>query len=367
MAALTDRRIDAAPLMDAPPIAILVPAHDEAAGIGAVLAATQEQMRPCDRLIVVADNCTDDTAIIATRAGAEVIERHDPKRRGKAYALDFGRDFLTIHTPPAIVIVMDADTLPEAGAIQHIASQAWHEQAVLQGCYLLQAPGNDPVVSISTFAFWLKNLVRQKGLYRLSGLALLQGSGMAFPWEIFRRAPLASASLVEDLELGADLVLSGTKVGFCERARFTSGAAEPAGTRSQRTRWEHGYLSAAPRLSAKLMRAALGGRAGAIALSLDLMVPPLGALAIVAALALAAIGAGAVAGASMAPLLFLLICLGTFALSLGLVWLKWGRTLLPPAALLGLPGYFLWKLPILMRFFTRRERHWVRTERETPP
>lgn len=367
IAALTDRRTRPSNLPDAPPIAVLVPAHDEAAGIAKMLIAVKDQLRPCDRLVVVADNCSDETAAVAMKAGAEVIERDDPDRRGKGYALAFGRDFLASHAPPAIVIVMDADTLPEAGAIQHIAAQAWRDQAALQGCYLLQATGNDRIVGISAFAFWLKNYVRQKGLYRLSGLALLQGSGMAFPWEVFRRAPLASPSLVEDLQLGADLILSGTKVGFCQRARFTSGTAEQTGTRSQRTRWEHGYLSAAPRLSAKLMGAALRGRKGAMALGLDLAVPPLGALVIVSIVALAALGAGVAAGASTAPLLFLLGCLSAFVLSLGLVWFKWGRSLLPPAALLGLPGYFAWKLPILMRFFTRRERRWVRTERETSP
>ncbi len=70
-----------------PQVAVLVPAHDEASIIGATLASIAPQLRPGDRLLVVADNCTDDTAQLAREAGAEVVERHDARLRGKGYAL----------------------------------------------------------------------------------------------------------------------------------------------------------------------------------------------------------------------------------------------------------------------------------------
>src|SRR5687767_11958510 len=61
-----------------PPCAVLIPAHDEGAGIGRPIAALRPQLADGDRLIVVADNCSDGTAAAARDAGAEVIERHDP-------------------------------------------------------------------------------------------------------------------------------------------------------------------------------------------------------------------------------------------------------------------------------------------------
>src|SRR5690242_16376925 len=69
---------------------ILVPAHDEETGIAATLASIRSQLAPQDRLVVVADNCTDRTAAVAREAGAEVVERTDPARRGKGFALDCG-------------------------------------------------------------------------------------------------------------------------------------------------------------------------------------------------------------------------------------------------------------------------------------
>ena len=67
-----------------PSCAVLVPAHDEEAGLPATLAALWPQLEAGDRLLVVADNCTDRTAAVARAAGAEVLERRDPDRRGKA-------------------------------------------------------------------------------------------------------------------------------------------------------------------------------------------------------------------------------------------------------------------------------------------
>src|SRR5450432_771306 len=69
---------------------VLIPAHNEGAGILPTLRDVQAQLGPNDSILVVADNCTDDTAAIAEAAGVEVTVRADPARRGKGYALEFG-------------------------------------------------------------------------------------------------------------------------------------------------------------------------------------------------------------------------------------------------------------------------------------
>ncbi|MGA2127432.1 MAG: glycosyltransferase, partial [Xanthobacteraceae bacterium] len=88
-----------------PPTAVLVPAHNEGANLLLTLADIRGQLRAGDRLLVVADNCDDDTAAVAAAGGAEVIERHDPERRGKGHALEFGIRHLA-SDPPGVVIVV---------------------------------------------------------------------------------------------------------------------------------------------------------------------------------------------------------------------------------------------------------------------
>jgi glycosyltransferase involved in cell wall biosynthesis len=88
-----------------------------------VIAAVKARLMAQDRLLVVADNCSDDTAGIAARAGAEVIERFDPDRRGKGYALDFGVRHLSTRRTE-IVVIVDADCIVEGDAIDRLARQS---------------------------------------------------------------------------------------------------------------------------------------------------------------------------------------------------------------------------------------------------
>ena len=101
-------------------VAVLVPAHNESTGLLPTLAAIKQQLRAADSMLVVADNCTDDTAAVASAGGAEVVERHDPDRRGKGYALDFGLQHLS-SAPPEIVIMIDADCGLAVYAINELA------------------------------------------------------------------------------------------------------------------------------------------------------------------------------------------------------------------------------------------------------
>src|SRR5262245_22451474 len=95
-------------------IAVLVPARNESTGVIRTIQDVKAQLRDGDRLLVVADNCFDDTAAIAAEAGAEVVARNEPNKIGKGYALDFGLRHLGAD-PPEIVIIIDADCRLEQG------------------------------------------------------------------------------------------------------------------------------------------------------------------------------------------------------------------------------------------------------------
>ncbi len=102
-------------------VAMLVPAHNESSGILPTLADLKAQMRIGDRLLVVADNCTDDTATVAAAAGAEVVERNEPEKTGKGYALAWGLRHLAAD-PPEAVIVIDADCRVADGMIDRLTA-----------------------------------------------------------------------------------------------------------------------------------------------------------------------------------------------------------------------------------------------------
>lgn len=88
-----------------------VPAHNEAAGIGATIEGLQKQTRPPDSILVIADNCTDTTVQIARSYGVSVMETVDNSAK-KAGALNQAlREFLPTATAHDMVLVQDADSV----------------------------------------------------------------------------------------------------------------------------------------------------------------------------------------------------------------------------------------------------------------
>lgn len=346
--------------------AILMPAHNEALGIAPVLAALTPQLQPQDRLIVIADNCTDNTASIARDLGATVIERSDTERRGKGYALDYGMQFLATD-PPDVVLIIDADCEVQADTLDKITQQVLVTGRPVQALYLMeQPPQPTPKDAVSALAFLVKNWVRPQGETWLGIPCPLAGTGMAFPWTILQQVKLASGNLVEDMQLGIDLAIAGHAPLFYNDTQVIGKLPQQQdAATSQRTRWEHGHLQTMRTQVPTLLKAALmQKRFDLFGMALDLCIPPLSLLVMIwLFLAGLTVIAGTV-GASWHSaylvglegiLLFLAIFSG---------WLKFGRRMLPPQTLLAIPLYVLWKIPLYFAFLVRPQTRWVRTERD---
>lgn len=344
--------------------AVLIPAHNEVAGIGETIAHLQAQLIDGDRLIVIADNCSDETARVARQAGAEALERHDPERRGKGFAIEFGLQHLE-SCPPEIVVLVDADTRALPGSLDALVRDAGRLQSPIQGVFTDSPKPGGVRQQWSAFALTFKNYVRPLGLSRLGMPCQLTGSGMAFPWAIIQKAELGSGNIVEDMQLGIDLALAGYPPRFCPDARFESDDAPNLNaTTKRRTRWEHGHvftlLTQAPRL---LFAGLTRLRPRLIALGLDLAVPPLTLLGIGIVFLMALSGVWWLLDGSSLPLLILMGGAALAALAVGSAWLVHGRRLLSLRSLCLLPVYMLWKVPIYLKLVAAPERSWVRTER----
>jgi cellulose synthase/poly-beta-1,6-N-acetylglucosamine synthase-like glycosyltransferase len=365
-AALIYRRGLAPPPGQRPRVAVLMPAHDEALGISQALHSLLPQLLATDRLVVIADNCSDNTASVAAAAGAEVIERRDPMKRGKGFALDFGVRHLE-HNPPEIVIIADADCCFSAGAIDRLARDCHARGRPVQGLYLMLSPeGAGTRTRVAQFAWLVKNLVRPTGLLALGLPCHLMGTGMAFPWACIRTAELATGHIVEDLQLGLDLARRGEPTQFCPDVLVTSYFPQSDdGLRSQRTRWEHGHLglilTEAPRL---LRSGVLDFDARIIALALDLMVPPLALFVMLAALNVMLAGAFAVLCGRAAPFALASATLGLVGLSVLVSWIRYGQHVISLYALTFSPVYALRKVPIYIGFLWSRQLDWVRSKRD---
>lgn len=355
-----------------PPVAVIVPAHNEGDHIRATLQDLRSQLRSEDRLIVIADNCTDDTAAVARECGAETFERNDPERRGKGYALQFAIDRLRpldpADAPPGCVAFFDADCRIEDGALRRLAGLAAASRRPAQALYLMLAPHDASAqTAVAAFAWIMINHVRVTGLSNLADVTRFTGLGMAAPWAVVSDLDFASGGITEDLALSVEMTRRGAapllapdvKVVSFFPDRSESGVA-------QRARWEHGSLGVLLRQGPLLLlRGLVRGDFRRVMFALDALIPPLVLFAalLIAAVALTALtapfaGPGPVAAAGLA--------LALFALSVGLAWVCYGRKALPPSKLAGLGPFLAQKLKIYGREGRSSSKTWTRTDRAGP-
>lgn len=351
----------------APSTVVLMPAHDEAEIIQSMVAQALQVLPAGGRLLVVADNCTDDTASLARIAGAEVLERFNPDLRGKGYALACGVDHLR-NAPPDVVIVMDADCIAESGSLDAIAAEAHRLQRPVQAMYdMIALPGAGLMQRVAAFAWDFRTRLRAEGFRCLGLPCQLMGSGMAFPWPLLMRVNLATGHIVEDLKLGLDCASIGQPPQFFPSALVSSSfPLNEQGSRSQRKRWEHGHLSTVFTLAPRLLWQSVRQRQiGLLALTLDMCVPPLALLVLLLCAQVTSTAVLAWAGLVWPGVAWLSLAIfAVFILNMLAAWWKAGRRWIALGELVSVPWYILRKVPLYLAFLTRRQANWIRTRRD---
>ena len=345
-----------------PKVAVLIPAHNESLVLAKTIQTILPQLANGDQLLVVADNCTDDTASIARSLGATVVERFNKELRGKGYALDYGIQHLKSN-PPQVMIIIDADCSISNGFIQDLAQCCAQLQRPVQALDLMLAPANPSLkMRIAEFAWVVKNKVRPLGFKALGLPCQLMGTGMAFLWRDITQMSLANGHIAEDMKLGIDFCRAFKAPVFLPDVLVTSlfPQGEQAST-TQRARWEHGHLgmimSEAPSL---LFEALLTRNLQMFGLACDLIVPP---LAVLVLLCVAAFILSLVCSAHLALLLSDLL-LAALTIAVLLAWLFFGRQIISFKQLCYAPIYALVKIPLYIKFFFNRQVEWVRSKRD---
>ena len=348
---------------------IVVPAHNEEAGVGATVASLRAIDYPAElvRILVVADNCTDRTAERAEAAGATVLVRRDAERRGKGYALAHAFEQSARDGFADVVVVIDADTTVSSNLLRAFDARFEAGAQVAQAEYGVRNPEASWRTRLMTIALSLFHTLRSLGRERLELSAGLRGNGMAFTSRVLQEVPHEAFSIVEDVEYGVRLGLAGHRVHYAAEAEVLGdmGVSETA-AQTQRLRWEGGRFALARAHAARLIREGVARRDPVLLdLAMDLLVPPLSTLT--AACVAGTIATGAAAALRRASPLAVV----PWVVSSGCVlfYVARGVTLssVGPRGFLDLawaPVYMVWKAAIAFRKPAHARGEWVRTERE---
>lgn len=349
-----------------PRIAVLVPAHNEEQVIEATLLRIKKDLCPNDRLLVIADNCIDQTAQLAARTGAELVVRDDSGRRGKGFALRIGLCQLAA-TPPEVVIFVDADCQVGPHCVELLARACAAANGPIQCLNLMVADPTSPASPprLAEFAWRIKNDLRPTGYARLGLPCQLLGTGMAVPWGLIQPELFATGHLTEDMLFGLELAMRGHPPRYFRAARVTSYFPDTQhGREQQRQRWVHGHVGLIYSHLPRVIYNALRRRdIGLLALAFDLAVPPLGVLA-VANLILAAscLIFAAVTGA-VAPLALAMLGCALFSFCLVTAWCVCGRDLVGAKEIKQLPRHLLLVVRSVLKLALGHKAQWIRADR----
>ncbi len=340
-------------------LAVVIPAHNEATLIARTVAsiAASDPSAGERAIVVVADNCTDETAARAAEAGARVLVRRNIEERGKGYALRMAFEQLKSEGYDAFLVI-DADSIVSPNLLSETVRRLNEGAAAVQARYQVANGAASIRTRLMDVAFLAFNVLRPKGRSGWGLSAGVLGNGFALRGETLDRIPYHAESIVEDLEYHIRLVMGSEQTDFMEEATvFGEIPAGDEAARVQRSRWEGGRLRMAKEWVPRLFAGVLRGHWRWMEPLLELLTLPLAYHMIL--LTLAVVLPGAHRMFSAAAIAIVAVHVVVAATLGGQPW----KTIL---ALAAAPFYVVWKLTTLDSVFSasRRNARWVRTGRD---
>lgn len=360
-AAATTKRHAPRRKVDASGLRLVIPAHDEAAGIEGTLDHLLERLPaplgPRD-VLVIADNCSDATADLARAKGVRVLERQVKGKRGKGHALDEAFTQLLAHDAEAErFLVLDADARLGPGTIDALLAAFDDGAHAVQASYRVADPDRDARSGLLNLAWSCFNHVRPLGRERLGLSVGILGNGFGLTRDALALVPYRAGSVVEDLEYHLRLVDAGLRVRFVPSARVLAAAAPTASAeRTQRVRWEGGRLRMIVEHLPQLCLRVLRGRLRFVEPALELALLPLALHSSLLAIALLAGGWPALIGALGFGVVLAHVLAGAFVA---------GRGARDLAALAHAPAHVARKLALVPKIVrgSSKDAGWKRTDR----
>ena len=346
--------------------AIVVPAHNEQEGIASTVENLLgvEYPKELFSVVVVADNCSDETAARAERSGARVFVRHDEKLRGKGYAL--AHAFEKLADEVDAIVVVDADTVVSPNLLSAFAARIESGAVAVQADYAVRNPNAAWRTRLMAVAFGAFHVLRSLARERLELSAGLRGNGMCFATRLLEEVPHDAYSIVEDVEYGIKVGEAGHRVHYAAEAHvYGEMVSSATASSSQRRRWEGGRSALAGSRGLPLIGEAIARRSLVLLdLAFDILVPPLSTLVIwnVAGLTYAVV-VRYVFGQPVSSAIWIanLGAIGVYVLR---GWSLSGTGVRGLVDLGAAPFYVVWKMWLRVREADKPST-WVRTARET--
>jgi len=241
--------------------AVIVAAHNEKAVIGQLIdnLKTLEYPKELYDIYVIADNCIDDTAAIARKAGAIVCERTHPTLKGKGFALEwmFAKLFTLEKTYDAVAI-FDADNLVHPRFLLEMNNRLCKGDKLIQGYLDAKNPYDTWVSGTFAIAFWVMDHICHLAKTNIGLSSVLGGTGMCIATDVLKRHGWGATCLTEDMEFTMKSLVEGIKTTWAHDAIvYDEKPLTFKQSWDQRKRWAQGQFDVAHRFIPKMIKAGI--------------------------------------------------------------------------------------------------------------
>lgn len=237
--------------------AVVIAAHNEEKVIGQLVENLQHMNYPREMydIFVVADNCTDKTALIAKESGALVHERFNLEQRGKGYAMEWMFEKLfTMKRKYDGVVIFDADNLVHPDFLMEMNNRLCKGERVIQGYLDAKNPCDTWVSGTFAISFWVVNHIWHLAKYNIGLSSVLGGTGMCIATDILKQHGWGATCLTEDLEFTMKVLLKGVPTTWAHDAIvYDEKPLTFMQSWRQRKRWAQGHFDVASRYIPKLI------------------------------------------------------------------------------------------------------------------
>lgn len=351
--------------------AIIVPAHNEELLIEKFcecMKTIDYEMELFD-IFIIADNCTDNTADIASTFKFNVLTRHDKSKIGKGYALEWAIERINLDDYDSI-LVLDADTTVKDTILNELNIMLNNGEHAIQ-CYI-DVPNRDEswFTRIIYLSRIINDLLYHSAKYKLYLSSYLMGTGMCFSTSLLKKMKWSAFTLSEDWEYYAKLIEKGYKVAFSSSAIiYQQESSNLKQATSQRLRWASGRFYVVKNLGLKLFTTGLKNRnLQMFDASLALLLPnwSLQINLILLSLIMCVPIVDTRPGFYMLLISIVLIFTQGVIVLLGIYLTKKPLTVFK--AVLLAPVFLVWKLMIDILCITKiyKGKEWIRTKRHIP-
>ena len=220
---------------------VAIPAHNEENVIKKTVASLTQQNYPKELfdIMVVADHCTDKTALYAKQAQAKVFERSHLPRGSKGLALNDLFSSIDL-TPYDAVVIFDADSKVAPSFLSHFDKKFLEGSSCVQGNHVIINPESGPYSALTWAMFVSEIRLKCFGRSRLGLSSKNLGDAIAIRTDLIKSIGWGNG-LADDAEVRSRVILKGHKIDYVHAAvSYGEATSDWQALTVQRTRWVAG-------------------------------------------------------------------------------------------------------------------------------